>query len=99
MIAHATPLRDRVSTEDARAELARSFQLADMAEQSPGMFSTFIDAEWHRLAETADDNDFCKTAVGRVVTHLPINGGGRGHVAGSQPRAVRHAAGNLVRRR
>jgi hypothetical protein len=71
--AHATPLLEPVTADDAREELAKFFQLA---ESSPGMFSTFIDKEWHRLAETADYDDFCRDAVGRVVAHLPICGEG-----------------------
>lgn len=74
--ASTTPVIERPSTEQARTELGRFFAIAAMAEQAPGMFSQFIDAEWHRLVETADYADFCDRAAGRLVTHDPADGEG-----------------------
>lgn len=71
-----TPLLDRATVDDARTELSKFFIIATIADQSPGMFSKFIDAEWHRLAETADYSDFCRQSAGRPVAHAPINGEG-----------------------
>lgn len=68
-VAQATPLAERVSIEDARQELSKFFQIADMADKAPEMFSKFIDAEWHRLMENADYTRFCMESVGHPVGH------------------------------
>src|SRR6266498_2708489 len=75
-VATTGPVAQQVSADQARGGLAKFFVIADLAEQAPGMFSAYIDAEWHRLAETADYTDFCMTTVGHHVTHAPINGQG-----------------------
>ncbi|MDA8369871.1 MAG: hypothetical protein M0026_08360 [Nocardiopsaceae bacterium] len=43
---------ERISAEAARTELMRFFAIADVAERAPEMFSSYIDAEWHRLLDT-----------------------------------------------
>jgi hypothetical protein len=67
---------DAPTIEAAREELTKFFRIAQMAEEAPGMFSAFIDAEWHRLAETPEYAEFCQQAVGGSVKHAPINGEG-----------------------
>jgi len=75
--ASATCVLPPVTTEQAREELAKFFAIAmHLRDETPGMFSTYIDAEWHRLAETDDYDQFCMQAAGRPVTHAPINGEG-----------------------
>lgn len=69
---------ERVSAEQARDELAKFFTIADMTDSKPGMFSTFIDAEWHQMMDTDPVGFavFCHRAVGHPVVHAPINGAG-----------------------
>lgn len=61
---------------EAREELGKFFALASMADPAPGMFSRFIDEEWHRLAEAPDYADFCEQTAGVVVCHDPACGEG-----------------------
>jgi hypothetical protein len=62
---------ERATVEEAREELSKFFTVAMMADEAPGMFSAFIDAEWHRLMETPDYPDFCMRSVGQHVGHAP----------------------------
>ena len=74
----ATAVMDRVSAEQGRDELAKFFTIADLTDTKPGMFSAFIDAEWHQMMDNdpAGYAEFCQTAVGHPVGHAPINGAG-----------------------
>ena len=74
--ANATPVLKRATVEEALEELSKFFAIATMAEDAPGMFSTFIDAEWHRLMQTRDYAEFCIRTVGQEVGHAPIDGEG-----------------------
>jgi hypothetical protein len=74
--ASATPLMAAPTVESAREELSKFFKIAQMADEAPGMFSAFIDVEWHRLADTAEYTEFCQQAVGGPVAHAPLNGEG-----------------------
>jgi hypothetical protein len=58
-----------VTLSAAREELAKFFAIAAMAEEAPGMFSAYIDAEWHRFASSDGYPAFCEQAAGRRVTH------------------------------
>jgi hypothetical protein len=76
-VAAATPLATAPTKQDARKELARYFQIADLAQRAPEMFSAFIDAEWHRLLESKGDySRFCLEAVGHMVGHQEGTGYG-----------------------
>jgi hypothetical protein len=73
----ATPLLSPVTEDEARDELAKFFAIAkELTDEPLGMFSKCIDAQWHRLAETADYSRFCMQAAGQPITHAPINGEG-----------------------
>jgi hypothetical protein len=61
---------------EAREELGKFFALAAMAGHKPGMFSRFIDEEWHRLAETLEYIAFCERTAAGVVRHDPTCGEG-----------------------
>lgn len=73
--ASATPVYSPTADE-ARAELGKFFAIAAMADQAPGMFSQFIDAEWHQFAKSADYARFCDQTAGRLITHDPTCGEG-----------------------
>jgi hypothetical protein len=76
MTALDAPAVTVATTAQAREELGKFFALAAVAEQAPGMFSAFIDEEWHRLAESAQYGAFCESAAGVVVRHDPTCGAG-----------------------
>lgn len=66
----------QLTQEHARAELAKFFAIAAVEGENPGMFSRFIDAEWHRLAQTIEYPRFCRDTAGTLVTHDPTCGEG-----------------------
>lgn len=64
------PSIHHTTVADARAELGRFFAIAAVADRAPGMFSEYIDAEWHRLLESDEYAAFCKEAAGRHIDHV-----------------------------
>jgi hypothetical protein len=74
--ASAASIMEHATPEEAREELSKFFAIATLADDAPGMFSTFIDAEWHRLMQTPDYPEFCMRSVGQYVGHAPIDGEG-----------------------
>jgi hypothetical protein len=70
-------LEQSVATrEEALAELAKFFTIATFAGEKPGMFSRFIDEQWHRLAESSEYAEFCRASAGAPVVHDPTCGEG-----------------------
>ncbi|WP_344102173.1 hypothetical protein [Nocardiopsis rhodophaea] len=65
-----------MSPEAARTELAKFFVIADLASESPEMFSAYIDAEWHRMLGTKEYRALCREAVGHRVCHVTAPGSG-----------------------
>jgi hypothetical protein len=74
--ANATPVQECATVEEALEELSKFFAIATMAKVPPGMFSIFIDAQWHRLMQAPDYAEFCMRSVGQYVGHAPIDGQG-----------------------
>ncbi|MER6089261.1 hypothetical protein [Streptomyces bluensis] len=63
-----------------RVELARFFKVSsrrfEIGHATPEMFSTAIDAEWHRLMKTPEYAEFCTEHAGRAIGHRPVKGAG-----------------------
>ena len=74
--AKATPVLECATVEEALEELSKFFAIATMAKVPPGMFSIFIDVQWHRLMQAPDYAEFCMRSVGQHVGHAPIDGEG-----------------------
>ncbi|MEU4116335.1 hypothetical protein AB0F71_17780 [Kitasatospora sp. NPDC028055] len=63
------------------AELGKFFAIAgrllDSGQAAPQMFSSTIDAVWHRLLENPEDHAaFTAHHAGRALRHLPVKGRG-----------------------
>ncbi|MBT2676630.1 hypothetical protein J7E95_38780 [Streptomyces sp. ISL-14] len=43
---------------------------------APEMFSTAIDAEWHRLLKSPEYTEFSQAHAGQVLGHVPVKGSG-----------------------
>jgi hypothetical protein len=71
----------RTTQTPERLELGRFFTVAarqrDTGQVAPEMFSTAIDAEWHRLLNDAGYADFCSAHAGRLIGHTENKGCGR----------------------
>ncbi|MBB6170064.1 hypothetical protein HNR23_000124 [Nocardiopsis mwathae] len=65
-----------MTPEIARTELAKFFVIADLASESPEMFSAYIDAEWHRMLGTKEYRALYRDAVGHSVGHVSAPGSG-----------------------
>ncbi|MEU7183626.1 MULTISPECIES: hypothetical protein [Streptomyces] len=64
-----------------RAELGKFFAVSirqfNAGHSAPEMFSTAIDAEWHRLMETPEYAEFSDRHAGQILGHTSNCGAGR----------------------
>ncbi|MFF2143151.1 hypothetical protein [Kitasatospora sp. NPDC058190] len=70
-----------IHTSTELAELGRFFSIAarflDTGQTAPQMFSTAIDAAWHRLLEDPEAHAaFTTQHAGRLLRHSPVKGEG-----------------------
>ncbi|MDT0546950.1 MULTISPECIES: hypothetical protein [Streptomyces] len=63
-----------------RVELGKFFKVSarqfEARRTTPEMFSTAIDAEWHRLMKTPEYAAFCAEHAGQAIGHSPAKGAG-----------------------
>jgi hypothetical protein len=63
-----------------RVELGKFFKVSvrqfEAGHAAPEMFSTAIDAEWHRLLDSPEYDGFCREHAGQRIGHSPVKGVG-----------------------